>query len=66
MSGARITKSSRSSTGVTAIAVGILGMVLSSMMRLQIGFPDTFSFITPEQYYQYVTMHGMIMVIYLC
>jgi len=51
--------------GLTAIAVGILGMLLSSMMRLQIGFPDTFSFITPEQYYQYVTMHGMIMVIYL-
>ena len=51
--------------GLTAIAVGILGMVLSSMFRLQIGFPDTFSFITPEQYYQYVTLHGMIMVIYL-
>ncbi|MGO4835708.1 cbb3-type cytochrome c oxidase subunit I, partial [Rhizobiaceae sp. 2RAB30] len=28
-------------------------------------FPGTFSFITPEAYYQFVTMHGMIMVIYL-
>ena len=34
-------------------------------MRLQLGFPDFFSFIDPEDYYQYVTMHGMIMVIYL-
>ena len=35
------------------------------MMRLQLGFPDTFSFINPENYYQFITMHGMIMVIYL-
>src|SRR5688500_19446826 len=34
-------------------------------MRLQLGFPDTFSFIEPEAYLQLVTMHGMIMVIYL-
>ena len=34
-------------------------------MRLQLGFPDTFRFITPDNYYQFVTMHGMIMVIYL-
>ena len=34
-------------------------------MRLQLGFPDTFSVITPSEYYQAVTMHGMIMVIYL-
>jgi cytochrome c oxidase subunit 1 len=50
---------------LTAIAVGLLAMVLSIMMRLQLGFPDSFSFITPEEYYQYVTLHGMIMVIYL-
>ena len=35
------------------------------MFRLQLGFPDTFTFINPENYYQYVTVHGMIMVIYL-
>jgi cytochrome c oxidase subunit 1 len=50
---------------ITAIAVGVLAMVLSSMFRLQLGFPDSVSFVSPENYYQYVTMHGMIMVIYL-
>ena len=34
-------------------------------MRLQLGFPDSFSFIDPSAYYQFITMHGMIMVIYL-
>ena len=48
-----------------AILVGLLGVALSNLMRLQIGFPGMFEFITPERYYQYVTMHGMIMVIYL-
>jgi cytochrome c oxidase subunit 1 len=51
--------------GSVAIIVGLIGVVLSNIMRLQIGFPGTFDFITPERYYQYVTMHGMIMVIYL-
>ncbi|MCZ6474859.1 MAG: cbb3-type cytochrome c oxidase subunit I [Gammaproteobacteria bacterium] len=50
---------------MTAIAVGLLAMGLSIMMRLQLGFPDSFSLISPEEYYQYVTLHGMIMVIYL-
>ena len=49
----------------TAIAIGLVALVLSWLMRLQLGFPDFFSFIDPEDYYQYVTMHGMIMVIYL-
>ncbi len=49
----------------TAIAIGLVALVLSWLMRLQLGFPDTFSFITPEAYYQFITMHGMIMVIYL-
>ncbi|MBF8269364.1 MAG: cytochrome c oxidase subunit I [Gammaproteobacteria bacterium] len=51
--------------GITAISVGVLAMILSAMMRLQLAFPDVFSFITPNNYYQFVTMHGMIMVIYL-
>src|ERR671912_19254 len=34
-------------------------------MRLQLGFPGTFSFIDPEMYLQFITMHGMIMVVYL-
>ena len=49
----------------TAIAIGLVALVLSWLMRLQLGFPGTFDFITPEAYYQFVTMHGMIMVIYL-
>jgi len=49
----------------TAIAIGLVALVLSWLMRLQLGFPDTFSFIGPEAYLQFVTMHGMIMVIYL-
>jgi len=51
--------------GGTAIFVGLVALGLSILMRLQIGFPDTVSFIDPAFYYQAVTMHGMIMVIYL-
>ena len=51
--------------GITAIGVGLVALVLSGMMRLQLGFPDSFDFIDPEAYYQFITMHGMIMVIYL-
>ena len=64
-SGARTTRSSRSSTRIVAIFVGLVALVLSVLMRLQLGFPDTFHFITPNNYYQFITMHGMIMVIYL-
>lgn len=49
----------------TAITVGVIGVVLSNLMRLQLGYPGVFEFITAERYYQFVTMHGMIMVIYL-
>lgn len=51
--------------GVLAIFIGLVGMLLSSMFRLQLGFPDTFSFINPENYLQFVSTHGMIMVVYL-
>ena len=49
----------------TAIAIGLVGLVLSWLMRLQLGFPDTFTFIDATDYYQFITVHGMIMVIYL-
>jgi cytochrome c oxidase subunit 1 len=49
----------------TAISIGLVALVLSWLMRLQLGFPDTFSFIDANAYYQFITMHGMIMVIYL-
>ena len=48
-----------------AISIGLVAVVMSVLMRLQLGFPDTFSLIAPERYYQFITMHGMIMVIYL-
>ncbi|UEM07954.1 cbb3-type cytochrome c oxidase subunit I (plasmid) [Skermanella rosea] len=50
---------------LTAIAIGLVALVLSWLMRMQIGFPGTLGFIDQEAYYQYVTMHGMIMVVYL-
>ncbi|HET6378841.1 MAG TPA: cbb3-type cytochrome c oxidase subunit I, partial [Methylocella sp.] len=50
---------------LTAIGIGLVALVLSWLIRLQLAFPGTFSFITPESYYQFITMHGMIMVIYL-
>ena len=51
--------------GSIAIFVGLIALVLSGLMRLQLGYPDTFAFIDPSNYIQFVTMHGMIMVIYL-
>ena len=51
--------------GLTAVFVGLVALVLSALMRLQLGFPDSFDFIDPNSYLQFVTMHGMIMVIYL-
>ncbi|MDI4632782.1 cbb3-type cytochrome c oxidase subunit I [Pelomonas sp. V22] len=51
--------------GGVAVFVGLIGLLLSDLMRLQIGFPGVFEFITAERYYQFVTMHGMIMVVYL-
>jgi cytochrome c oxidase subunit 1 len=51
--------------GITAIFVGLVALVLSGLMRLQLGFPDAFDFIDPSAYLQFVTMHGMIMVVYL-
>src|SRR3954464_2600803 len=50
---------------ITAMAIGMVALVLSWLMRLQLGFPGTFSFIDANQYLQFITMHGMIMVVYL-
>src|SRR5262252_4652090 len=49
----------------TAMLIGVVALVLSWLMRLQLGFPGVFQFIAAEDYYQFITMHGMIMVIYL-
>ena len=50
---------------LTAVFTGVVGLILSWMMRMQLGFPELFPFLTAESYYQFVTMHGMIMVVYL-
>ncbi len=50
---------------ITATSIGLVALVLSILIRLQLGFPGTFSFMTPSSYLQHVSMHGMIMVIYL-
>jgi cytochrome c oxidase subunit I len=50
---------------IIAISIGLVALVMSVLMRLQLGFPHAFSIIAPQDYYQFITMHGMIMVIYL-
>jgi cytochrome c oxidase subunit I len=50
---------------ITATAIGLVALVLSLLIRLQLGFPGTFTFLDPSNYLQHVSMHGMIMVVYL-
>ncbi|UZW55387.1 cbb3-type cytochrome c oxidase subunit I [Sphingobium sp. JS3065] len=50
---------------VTAIGIGLVALILSALMRLQLGFPGVFPDIQPDNYLQFVSMHGMIMVVYL-
>jgi cytochrome c oxidase subunit 1 len=50
--------------GGLAVLTGIVGLVLSLLFRLQLGFPESVDFVDPNFYYQAVTMHGMIMVVY--
>ena len=48
---------------LTAVFTGIVGLILSWLMRMQLGYPELVPFITDEHYYQFVTMHGMILVV---
>src|ERR1700730_10429871 len=50
---------------ITALSIGLVALVLSWLMRLQLAFPSSFSAIGPGDYLQFITIHGMIMVIYL-
>ncbi len=50
---------------ITALSIGLVALVLSWLMRLQLGFPGIFSFIDANAYYQFITMHGMMMVVYV-
>lgn len=49
----------------TAISIGVLALILSWIIRIQLAFPGAVSFIDSQVYYQSVTMHGMIMVVYM-
>jgi cytochrome c oxidase subunit 1 len=49
----------------TAFLIGFLALALSWFMRLQLAFPGAFAFIDQEHYYQFITMHGMMMVVYV-
>jgi cytochrome c oxidase subunit 1 len=51
--------------GSIAIFTGVVALILSLMFRTQIGFPGSIAAVTPYTYYQFVTMHGMIMVVYM-
>ena len=42
---------------LTATAIGMVALVLSWLMRLQLGFPGYFSFIDAEHYYQLSLIH---------
>jgi len=61
----RTIRSLRFNTRSPAIAIGLVALTLSVLMRLSWGFPHSFSLIAPQNYYQFITLHGMIMVIYL-
>src|SRR5712691_7273970 len=50
---------------ITALSIGLVALVLSWLIRLGLAFPSSFSAIGPGDYLQFITMLGMIMVIYL-
>ena len=50
---------------IVATLVGIIALIMSGMMRLQLGFPGVFTLVEPNEYYQFVTMHGMIMIVFM-
>src|SRR6266576_659700 len=50
---------------ITALSFGLVAMVLSWLKLLQRAFSSMRSAIGAGEYLQFITMHGMIMVIYL-
>ncbi|GLK83068.1 cbb3-type cytochrome c oxidase subunit I [Ancylobacter defluvii] len=50
---------------VTALSIGLVALMLSWLMRVQLAFPGALSFIDADAYYQLITMHGMMMVVYV-
>src|SRR5262249_60859837 len=50
---------------ITALSIGLVALVLSWLIRVQLAFPESFSFISPEDYLQFIHIHGWIIVIQL-
>jgi len=52
---------------ITAIAIGLVARSTLSVLDAAASsdFRTGFSLIAPQNYYQFITLHGMIMVIYL-
>src|SRR5438093_10652971 len=50
---------------ITALSIRLVALVLSWLIRLQLAFPSSLSAIGTVDYLQFITMHVMIMVIYL-
>src|SRR5438094_6579876 len=44
---------------ITAIGIGLVALVLSWLMRLQLAIPHRASFHAPRHYLHFVTLHGM-------
>jgi len=49
---------------VVALLVGVVGMILSWLIRLQLAFPGL-GIVDQRTYYQVITQHGLIMIVYL-
>src|SRR3546814_17622373 len=47
------------------MAIGCVALVLSWLMRMQLAFPGLLPFIDANACYQFITMHGMMMVVYV-
>ena len=43
--------------------IALVGLILSVLMRVQLAYPEL-NVLNPSTYYQSLTMHGMIMVIF--
>ncbi|MEP9378193.1 cytochrome c oxidase subunit I [Aquabacter sp. CN5-332] len=50
---------------MTALSIGLFALALSWLMRLQLAFPGLIPFVDANAYYQFITMHGMMMVVYV-
>src|SRR5881397_495173 len=50
---------------IPVLSIGLVALVLSWLIRLQLAFPRSLSAIGPGDYLQFISMRGMIMVIYL-